>query len=225
MTFDFDYAAHILPILLRGTVITLLATTGGMALALVGGLGLAVARLSPLGALRVMSGAYVDFVRGTPLLIQLFFLFYVLPKFGIALPPLMTGILALGLNYSAYTAEVYRAGILAVPTGQWEAAIAINLSSSRTWTRIILPQAIPPMIPALGNYALGMYKETPLLVTITVQELLGAALAQASNSFRFLEPLTLVGVIFLAISYPAALVVRRLERRFGQFSEVPIHHG
>jgi polar amino acid transport system permease protein len=225
MTFDFDYAASILPILLRGTLITLLATFGGMALALVGGLALAVARLSPSVALRAISGAYVDFVRGTPLLIQLFFLFYVLPKFGMALPPLMTGVLALGLNYSAYTAEVYRAGILAVPSGQWEAAIAINLSSFRTWTRIILPQAIPPMIPALGNYALGMYKETPLLVTITVQELLGAALAQASNSFRFIEPLTLVGAIFLAISYPAALLVRRLERRFGQFSEVPIHHG
>lgn len=215
MQFDVDYAFSILPILLTGTLVTILATIGGFLLALVGGLLLAVMRSSRVVALKVLGDAYVTFVRGTPLLIQLFLLFYVLPVYGLAFDPLVTGIVGLGLNYSAYTAEVYRAGIEAVPRGQWDAVVALNLPRRRAWLGVIFPQAIPPMIPALGNYVIGLYKDTPILATITVQELLGAATAQASLTFRYLEPLTMVGLIFLAISYPTALLVRRADRLFG----------
>jgi polar amino acid transport system permease protein len=214
VTFDVDYAVGLLPLLLRATVITIEATIGGMALALVGGLVLTVLRVGFPGPISRLATGYIEFVRSTPLLIQLFFLFYVLPRYGLAFDPLVTGIVALGLHYSAYTAEVYRAGILGVPQGQWEAATALNFSTRRTWTRVILPQAIPPIIPALGNYVVSMFKDTPLLATITVNELLGTALNEAGQTYRYFEPLTIVGLIFLLLSYPSALVIRRLEMRF-----------
>ena len=213
MTFDFNYALTILPQLLRATTVTFEATLGGMALACVGGLLLAILRMSTFRVLRWTSRWIVEFVRGTPLLIQLYFIFYVLPLYGLSFDPLLTGIVALGIHYSAYTAEVYRAGIEGVSRGQWEAAIALNLSTRKTWLRVILPQAIPPIIPVLGNLLLGMFKDTPLLATITVLELLGTAEADAAVSYRYLEPFTLVGLIFLALSYPSALLVRRLEVR------------
>jgi polar amino acid transport system permease protein len=167
--------------------------------------------MSPSRPLSRAAVAYIEFVRSTPLLIQLFFLFYVLPAFGITMSSLLTGILGLGLHYSTYTAEVYRSGIEGVPRGQWEAAVALNLPPFQTWTRVILPQAIPPIIPVLGNYLIGMFKDTPLLATITVRELLGAALNAAGESFRYLEPISLVGAIFFVLSYPSALLIRRLE--------------
>jgi polar amino acid transport system permease protein len=214
MTFDINYALQITPLLLTATIVTFEATIGGMAIATVGGMLLAVMRLSRFRPIAFVGGAYVQFVRSTPLLTQLFFLFYILPVYGFALDALTTGVLALGLHYSSYTAEVYRAGIQGVPRGQWEAATALNLSTLQTWRRVILPQAIPPVIPALGNYLIGMFKDTPLLATVTVLELLGTALTDAGRTFRYLEPITLVGLIFLALSYPSALFVRALDRRF-----------
>jgi polar amino acid transport system permease protein len=216
VTFDVNYALELLPLLLRATLLTIEATVGGMALALVGGLVLTVLRLGFPGPISRLATAYIEFVRSTPLLIQLFFLFYVLPRYGVAFDPLLTGIVALGLHYSAYTAEVYRAGILSVPPGQWEAATALNFSTRRTWTRIILPQALPPVIPALGNYVVSMFKDTPLLATITVSELLGTALNEAGQTYRYFEPLTIVGLIFLGLSYPSALLIRRLELRYAR---------
>lgn len=214
MTFDVDYALRILPMLLNATVVTFQATILGMAFAVVGGLVLAILRLSRLRAVSALAGFYIEFVRSTPLLTQLFFLFYILPLYGLTLDAFATGILGLGLHYSSYTAEVYRGGIQGVPRGQWEAATALNLSPLRTWRLIVLPQAIPPVIPALGNYLVSMFKDTPLLATITVLELFGVAIAEAGITFRYLEPMTIVGLIFLALSFPSALFVRSLERRF-----------
>jgi polar amino acid transport system permease protein len=215
MTFDVAYAARILPILLNATVVTFQATMWGMALAITGGLLLAILRMSRFQPISAVAGGYIQFVRSTPLLTQLFFLFYILPLYGLTLDAFTTGVLGLGLHYSSYTAEVYRAGIQGVPRGQWEAATALNLSPLRTWRLVVLPQAIPPVIPALGNYLVSMFKDTPLLATITVLELLGVALAEAGTSFRYLEPITIVGAIFLALSFPSALLIRQLERRFG----------
>jgi polar amino acid transport system permease protein len=216
MTFDLNYALEIAPLLLRATVVTFTATMGGMAIAIVGGALLAVMRMSRFRPLAFAAEAYVQFVRSTPLLTQLFFLFYILPVYGLTLDALTTGVLALGLHYSSYTAEVYRSGIQGVPRGQWEAATVLNLSAAQTWRRVILPQAIPPVIPALGNYLIGMFKDTPLLATITVLELLGTALTEAGRTFRYLEPITLVGLIFLALSLPSAVFVRILDRRFAR---------
>ncbi len=211
---DWDYAFRIMPLLLSALVVTIIATLCGMALALVFGLVLALLRQSKRKWLNAPTALFIEFIRSTPLLVQIFFLFYVLPRFGFSLPPLLTGILALGLHYSTYVSEVYRAGIENVPRGQWEAAQVLGMGPAALFMRIILPQALPPIIPALGNYWVAMFKDTPLLSTITVLELLYTAKDLASQSFRYLEPLTLVGILFLILSLLAAQVVRFMEKTF-----------
>lgn len=214
MEFDVEYAIRLLPDLLGAMTVTLWATAGGSLIAAALGLLWAVLRRSHFPLASVTAGFSIEFLRSTPLLVQIYFLFYVLPGVGVSMSPMMTGILALGVHYSAYMAEVFRAGIEAVPRGQWEAARALNLPRSTTWTRIVLPQAIPPMIPAMGNYLIAMFKDTPMLSAITVLELLQTAKIIGSESFRYLEPLTLVGVLFLAVSLAASFAIRRAEARF-----------
>lgn len=158
-------------------------------------------------------GVVTEFVRNTPLLVQLFFLFYVLPEWGITFSALTTGVFAIGLHYSTYTMQVYRAGIEAVPVGQWEAATALNLPLHRTWTAVILPQAVRRVVPALGNYVISMLKDTPMVMAITVLEMLGQARLYSQEHFQFTEPLTVIGVAFIVISYLASLALRALERR------------
>jgi len=212
---DWKFAWSILPTLLRAMTVTIQATFVGFSLAAVIGLLLALARRSKSRWMSWPAGALVEFVRSTPLLVQLFFLYYVLPQYGIKLSVFVVGAIGLGMHYGAYTSEVYRAGIDAIAKGQWEAATALNFSKSHTWTKIILPQAIPPMIPALGNYLIGMFKETPMLAAITVVELFMQAKIISSQTFRPLEPYTMVGILFFLLSYPSALLIRRLEDRFG----------
>lgn len=212
--FDWGYAARILPDLLAAMTVTVQATLGGMAIALVLGLAWAILRRSKTSAISTTAGWIVEFVRNTPLLIQIYFLFYILPDAGVKLSPLTTGIAALGVHYSSYLAEVYRAGIEAVPKGQWEAAISLNFGRLDIWRRIILPQAVPPMIPVLGNYLIAMFKDTPLLASITVLELLQTAKLMGAESFRYLEPLTIVGVLFLVISLASSVLVRKLEVKY-----------
>lgn len=212
---DLQFAWSILPTLLRALTITIQATFVGFSLAAIVGLLLALARRSTMRWLSWPAAAIVEFVRSTPLLVQLFFLYYVLPQYGIKLSVFVVGAIGLGMHYGAYTSEVYRAGIDAIAKGQWEAATALNFSRSHTWTKIILPQAIPPMIPALGNYLIGMFKETPMLAAITVVELFMQAKIISSQTFRPLEPYTMVGILFFLLSYPSALLIRRLEDRFG----------
>ncbi|WP_298554464.1 ectoine/hydroxyectoine ABC transporter permease subunit EhuD [Streptomyces luteogriseus] len=158
-------------------------------------------------------GVVTEFVRNTPLLVQLFFLFYVLPEWGLTFSALTTGVFAIGLHYSTYTMQVYRAGIEAVPVGQWEAATALNLPLHRTWTAVILPQAVRRVVPALGNYVISMLKDTPMVMAITVLEMLGQARLYSQEHFQFTEPLTVIGVAFIVISYLASLALRALERR------------
>jgi polar amino acid transport system permease protein len=158
-------------------------------------------------------GVVTEFIRNTPLLVQLFFLFYVLPEWNITFSAFTTGVVAIGLHYSTYTMQVYRAGIEGVPVGQWEAATALNLPTRRTWTAVILPQAIRRVTPALGNYVISMLKDTPLLMAITVLEMLGEARLFSQQNFQFTEPLTVIGVAFIVISYLASLALRALERR------------
>ena len=217
MLFDFAYALEILPRLLEATVVTLQATICGMALAAVGGLVLALLRLSPFVWVRRVVSGFIEIIRSTPLLIQLFIAFYiVVPRLGLPPEPFVAGVLGLGIHYSTYTSEVYRAGITSVPRGQWEAATALNLTTAQAWRWIILPQAIPPVIPALGNYLISMFKETPVLFVITLSELFATSLQIAGEKYRFFEPIILVGVIFLVLSYPSSLLVRRLEVRFAR---------
>jgi polar amino acid transport system permease protein len=213
LDWDWAFAIAILPALAQALRVTVAATVAGAAGALTLGLVLALLRRSRTPGVSAATGWATEFVRSTPLLIQIYFLFYVLPRYGVAMAPMTTGVLALGVHYGAYVSEVYRAGIESVPRGQWEAARALGLSPGRTFLRIILPQALPPIVPALGNYIIAMFKDTPLLSTITVLELLHTAKNLGAETFRYLEPFTLVGVLFLVMSLLAAQGVRLLERR------------
>ena len=208
---DWDYALEILPILGEASIVTVQATVLGFALALALGLLFAIGRMVGPRWLRRTVGGVVEFVRSTPLLIQIFFLYYVMPDFGLALDALATGVIALGLHYGAYCSEVYRAGLDNVPKGQWEASIALNLSPWTTFRDVILPQAIPPVVPALGNYLVALFKETPLLSAIAVMELMQTAKILGSESFQYTEPITLVGAFFLVFSLISAALIRRLE--------------
>lgn len=216
MEWDWNFVRQIFPTLVEGVKITILATVLGSMLAAVVGLGIALLRRSPNRLISRPIGFVAEFIRGTPLLVQLYFIFYVLPDAGITLSPLVAGVIGLGLHYGTYTAEVYRAGIDNVARGQWEAAKACNLNVTQTWTRVILPQAVPPMIPAFANYFIAMFKETPLLSAITVLELMNQAKSVANSSYRYIEPITLVGAFFLAISLFSVVLLRWLERRYGR---------
>ncbi|AMG39921.1 MULTISPECIES: ectoine/hydroxyectoine ABC transporter permease subunit EhuD [Achromobacter] len=215
--FDWSFALEILPTLGSALVITIQATVLGMLVAVTLGLALALLRRSRLALVSLPTAFVIEFVRSTPLLVQMYFLFYVLPLTGVQMSPLATGIVALGLHYATYCAEVYRAGIEAVPRGQLEAARALNMSPWRTAVGVVLPQAIPPVVPALGNYLVAMFKDTPLLSAITVVELLQQSKMIGSTTFRYTEPLTLVGVLFLALSLVAAWGVRGLEARLQRY--------
>ena len=214
MSFDWNLVLEILPALLSAFLVTVQASLLGMVVALQLGLVWALLRRSNSRLVAWSVTWTVEFIRSTPLLVQVYFLFYVLPSFGITWSPLVTGVIALGLHYSAYTAEVYRAGIDNLPRGQWEAAMALNLSRLDTYKSVVLPQAIPPMIPALGNYLVAMFKETPVLAAITVGELLQTAKLIGAESFRYLEPLTIVGILFLIASLLSTRLVEKLEARF-----------
>ncbi len=214
MIWDWQYAWEVLPdIVVDGLRITLLATVLGSALAYALGLLLTLLRRSPIRLVSSTAWAFIELVRSTPLLVQIFFFFFVLPDFGVRFDPLTTGVIALGVHYATYCAEVYRAGIEAVPVGQWEAAVALNLPRIRTWTAVILPQAVPRVLPALGNYTISMLKETPLLLMIGVLDIVGVANQLGSRAFRYVEPITIAGVLFLVLSYSASLLVRGMERR------------
>ena len=216
MEWDWAFVREIMPTLFEGVKITILATILGSALAAVLGLAIALLRRSENRIVSRTVGFLAEFIRGTPLLVQLYFIFYVLPDIGILLPPLVAGVIGLGLHYGTYAAEVYRAGIDNVPRGQWEAAKACNLTVRQTWMHVILPQAIPPMIPALANYFIAMFKETPLLSAITVLELMNQAKSVANTYYRYVEPMTLVGAFFLVISLFSVVLLRWLERRYGK---------
>ncbi|MDK4724665.1 ectoine/hydroxyectoine ABC transporter permease subunit EhuD [Rhizobium phaseoli] len=219
MEWDWDFVWQIMPTLLEGFRITILATVLGAAVAMVVGLGLAIARRSPVAAISRTVGFVSEFIRGTPLLVQLYFIFYVLPDIGIRLSPLTAGVIGMGIHYATYTAEVYRAGIENVPRGQWEAARATNLTTRQAWIHVVLPQAIPPMIPALANYFIAMFKETPLLSAITVLELMNQAKSIANSNYRYIEPMTLVGVFFLVISLISVVGLRWLEERYARMDD------
>ncbi len=211
MLFDWKFALEILPQLARAAVVTIEATFLGFIVAAVLGLVLALLRRSPNPWTSAATGGFIEFIRSTPVLIQIFFLYFVFPRFGIVIPALTAGVLALGVHYACYCSEVYRAGLEGIPRGQWEAAIALNLSPYRTYKDVIIPQAIPPVVPALGNYLIGMFKETPLLSAIAVLELMQTAKIIGSETFRYLEPITMVGVFFLIMSLVSAAGVRRVE--------------
>lgn len=211
--FDWAFAVEILPRLLDAALTTILIAVSGFGIAVVLGLFLALGRRSRHRWLAWPTGALVEFIRSTPLLIQLYVVFYVLPNYGLSLTALQAGILGIALHYACYTAEVYRAGLDAVPRAQWEAVTALNLAPLAAYRDVILPQALRPILPALGNYLISILKDTPVLSAITVVEIMQRAKNIGSETFRYLEPITMVGLFFLILSLGLAWLVRRLENR------------
>ena len=206
---DFEWTFEVLPDLLGGLWTTVQITVVAYLMALVLGLVISMAR-------RVLIFGSIlhfvmEFIRTTPLVMQLVFVFLLAPS---TVSGMTVGVLVLGVHYSAYTAEVYRSGIEGVAKGQWEAARALSLPAHRTWGAIVLPQAIRKVIPALGNYLIAMFKDTPLLFAIGVAELLTEAQRVGSADFRMVEAFTLVGFLFLVVSIPSAILIRRLEKRY-----------
>ncbi|MFI9624878.1 ectoine/hydroxyectoine ABC transporter permease subunit EhuD [Streptomyces sp. NPDC052042] len=208
---DWNAIGEALPLLLDGFRVTLLATVLGTLFAAVLGLAVAIAGRAPSRFVTVPVRAVTEFVRSTPLLVQLVGAAALFPS----VEPLATGIVVLGIHYAAYTSEVYRAGIDSVPKGQWEACRALSLTPRRTWQSVILPQAVRNVLPALGNYAISMFKETPFLAVITVQEMVFEARKYGAAHFAYTEAFTLAGLIFLIASFPTSLLMRKLEKRLG----------
>jgi polar amino acid transport system permease protein len=194
---DMDLAREVFPLLLDGLTYTVLATVFGSVLAYVLGLVFAVLRMSPSKLVGTITYWIVEFIRTTPLIVQLYVLFFVLPPLiGFTEPP-----------------DPLTVG---VAPGQWEAARALSLPGRRTWFRVILPQAIPKVLPSLGNYTIAMFKETPLLIVIGFTEMLFQANAFGSANFRSVEAYTLTGLLFLVLSIAAALLVQLMERYLGR---------
>lgn len=207
---DWELAWEVLPRLLGGFfAVTLLVTVVSTAIAAVLGLVIAIIRRSAPRPIAAVVKFIVDFIRMTPIVVQLLFAYYAF----LNLSPLTIGIAVFGIHYATYMAEVYRAGIEAVQTGQWEATTALSMSRRRTWAAVIIPQALRSTIPALGNYAISMFKDTPFLLTIGVVEMVQAGLVFGGNNFKYIEAITLAGIIFLIASYPTSLLIGRLEKR------------
>ena len=212
MSFDLASAiATIAPILsVAGTTIfiTIASCIGAVAL----GLGFEIGRRSWFGIGYALQFV-IDFIRSTPLLAWLYFLYYVLPHYGVILPALVVGMLGLSIYFSGYLAEVFKAGIDAIPKGQGEAATALGISKRDTILLIIAPQMLRNVAAPIGNYFVSILKATPYLAVIAVPEMLGKALEIASGTYRYAEPLIVAGIAFLALALIAAQLVRVLERR------------
>tara|TARA_B100001778_G_scaffold212684_1_gene176157 strand:- start:111 stop:797 length:687 start_codon:yes stop_codon:yes gene_type:complete len=207
-----DFAIEILPNMLWATLNTILAAGIGYAIAAIVGLLFLLGQRTPIKIVNMINREIVEFIRSTPLLIQLFFVYFVLPQFGITLSAWVCGMITIGLHFGTYLSEVYRGALEGVPKTQWEACRALNFSSFYTYRKIVLPQAFPIAIPGMGNYLVGIFKDTPLLSTIGVAELFHAATAVGGYHYRYLEPYTIVGIIFLTLSIPAAIWIRKIEK-------------
>ncbi|HET7397986.1 MAG TPA: amino acid ABC transporter permease [Intrasporangium sp.] len=208
-----DSVLKYFPDLLRASPVVVQLAFGAMALALGLGLVLALMRISTSRALRAASVTFVEIIRGTPLLVQLVYIYFVLPAAGIDINPLPAGILGLGINYAAYLSEVFRSAILSVEHGQTEAALSLGYTPSRTLWRIVLPQSFVVSLGPIGNYFIAMIKDTALTSVIAVTEILKTANNINSQTFDTTAVYTAAATLYLLISLPLARVVVVMERR------------
>ncbi len=207
---SWSFAAEIFPDILKCLPVTVGSTLVAFVVAALVGLVLAVLLQTKIQWLRKILLVLVDLIRSTPLLVQLYVIYYVLPNYGLLLTPFVTGVIGLGIHYSTYLSEVYRSGIDAIPKGQWEAADCLGLTKLQTWLKVVIPEAIPPILPVIGNYLITMFKETPILSAISLIEILQEAKILGSRSFRYIEGFTIVGVLFMAVSLVASFIVVRV---------------
>ncbi|HLS15961.1 MAG TPA: ABC transporter permease subunit [Beutenbergiaceae bacterium] len=206
---NWEFAAEVLPELLETFVrVTLLVTVLGSLIAAALGLIWAIILWSTPAAIEKPFGFVLDFIRMTPLPMHLLLVFYITDWSLITI-----GIVVIGIHYSTYMSESYRAGIRAVPKGQWEATTALSLPIGRTWRDVVLPQALRATVPSLANWAIAMFKDTPFLIIISVPEMVTVARQFGGRNFAYTEAFTIAGLIFLAASYPIAVLTRKLEKR------------
>lgn len=204
---------EVFPKLLEATPVVIELAFGAMALALVFGLLVALARVSKFKSLRGAALVFVEFTRGTPLLVQLVYIYFVLPVIGITMEPVVAGILGLGLNYAAYLSEVFRSSILAVEGGQNEAALSLGYTPNKALWKIILPQSFVVSLGPIGNYFIAMIKDTALTSVIAVMEILKTANSINSITFQTTPIYTAAALLYLIISLPLSRLVIVLERK------------
>jgi polar amino acid transport system permease protein len=205
-----------LPILMSGVALTIMVTIGSLLLSTVLGMVWALMRVSGIGVLTGFSGGLINVIRGIPIIVLLFYLYFVMPEFGVTLTALQAAILGLGIAYSAYQAENFRAGIEAIDKGQIEAAQAIGMSWWQTMRRVVLPQAVKIVLPPYGNVMIMMLKDSSQASTITVAELALQGKLIASSTFKNTSVFTLVALMYLTMSIPLILLVCHFEKRAGQ---------
>lgn len=209
-------ALDFLPILLKGAVVTVEITFCAFVLSTLLGLVLALMRVSPNQVLSNAAATIINVIRGLPIIVQLFYIYFVLPDLGVQLSAFQAGFIGLGVAYSAYQAENFRAGIQAIDHGQIEAAQSIGMRGALIMRRVILPQAFRIALPPYGNTLVMMLKDSSLASTITVAEMTRAGQLIASSTFQNMTVFTLVALLYLALSLPLVYGLRRLERRLGQ---------
>lgn len=211
--FSFHDLGSLLPPLLQGAWVTVTVSLVSYLIALVSGLAIGLARISKVWPVRMAAAAYVQFIRGTPLLLQLFFIYYVLPYAGIVFSPFEAGVIGLSINYSAYMAEVFRSGIAAVPRGQSEAGMSLALSHFQMMLFVIIPQALRIVVLPIGNFFVSIFKDSALVSVITMKDLMFSGEMLASSTFRHFEIFSILAVIYFLLSYPAAKLVEWIEKR------------
>jgi polar amino acid transport system permease protein len=210
---NFEVVADYWQVFLRGLGITVLLTLSTMVLATLLAIPVALARMSEYRIIRWPANVFVEFMRATPLILQLIYIYYVLPTAGIKLDPMTAAITGLTLHYGAYLSEVFRGGIQSIPKGQTEAALALGLSYWLSFRKVVLPQAFRAVLPTLGNYLISLFKDTSLASVVTVQELMFSGQIIAARNFQYFTVYTITAILYFAVCYPSGQVVRILEDR------------
>jgi len=215
VSFDWSVVWQHRDALITGTATTILLTVATMAIAVPCGIVVAILRLYGWAPVRALAAAYVEFFRNLPLILVVFWAFYVLPILtGLGLPPLATGLAALALNVTAYNAETFRAGINSIRRGQVEAAMALGMDRVQALRRVVVPQALRRILPALASTWVSLFKDTSLVSVIAVTELAYVSMQIRAQSFRVLEMLTAMAAIYWLLGYPQAKLVDWIQRRF-----------
>jgi polar amino acid transport system permease protein len=211
LTWDWNYVLKVLPDLLIGVWYTVLVTLASSVIALIGGLFLAILENVSTRLGRAFVRFLLELFRGVPILVLLYFGFYVLPEAGLIIPAMVIGVAVLGSVYAAFCSEVYRGSLITIPAGLRDACVALNLSPYVTWRRILVPLMIQRSAPALINYVLVLFRQSSLLFAIGVPVLLGKAQMAGYESFRYLEPFTLAGVLYLCMNLPFLYFLSRFR--------------
>jgi cystine transport system permease protein len=216
--FDADLAKEAAPYILQGLSHTIWISLLSMAIGLFIGLLVAMARMSKNPLLQFPARAYISIIRGTPLLVQIFILYFGLPVIGINLAPLLAGVIGLSLNVGGYSAETIRGSILSIPRGQWEAALSLNMTYWQTMRRVVIPQATRVALPSLANTFLSLVKDTSLLAMITVNDMFYRAKIVGGREFDYMTVYLEVAFFYWVVCTVLSALQDRLEKRYGRYA-------